>query len=204
MHAKYLTKDLWLTFYNIEKCFDSLWFEDCINSLWENVVKDDTLSLIYYLNEKANVVVKTPFGDTDSLFFMNIVKQATVLEPVLNNVYLERVCKESYSYYLGSVEIQSLEFVDDIADPDSDRNSAIASDRIIEQIHHEKRISFSYEKCELLKMNSKYKQGNIMVNGENIKTVYTAKYLGDKFSSKEITLTCARMELTKLKVQPLS
>ena len=33
-------------------------------------------------------------------------------------------------------------------------------------------------------MNSKYKQGNIMVNGENIKTVDTAKYLGDKFNSK--------------------
>ena len=33
-------------------------------------------------------------------------------------------------------------------------------------------------------MNGKYKQGNIMVNGENIKTVETARYLGDKFNSK--------------------
>ena len=183
-HAKYLNKELWLTFYDIEKCFDSLWLEDCMNSLWENGVKDDTLSLIYYLNEKANVVVKTPFGDTDPISFMNIVKQGTVLGPVLNNVSLDRVCKESYSHHLGSVEIRSLEFVDDIADPNSDRNSAIASNRIIEQIQHEKRISFSFEKCELLKMNSKAKQGNIMVNGENIKTVDTAKYLGDKFNSK--------------------
>ena len=176
-HAKYLNKELWLTFHDIEKCFDSLWLEDCINSLWENGVKDDTVSLIDYLNEKANVVVKTPFGDTDPLSFVNIVKQGTVLRPVLNNVSLDRVCKESYSHHLGSVEIRSLEFVDDIADPNSDRNSAIASNRIIEQIQHEKRISFSFEKCELLKMNSKYKQGNIMVNSENIKTVDTAKYL---------------------------
>ena len=56
--------------------------------------------------------------------------------------------------------------------------------RIIEQIQHKKRISFSFEKCELLKMNSKYKQGNVMVNGENIKTVETARYLGDKFNSQ--------------------
>ena len=76
-----------------------------------------------------------------------------------------------------------MEFVDVIADPNSDRNSALASDRIIEQIQHEKRISFSFEKCELLKMNSEYKQGN-MVNGENIRTVETASYLGDKFNSK--------------------
>ena len=29
-HANYLGKELWLTFYDTEKCFDSLWLEDCI------------------------------------------------------------------------------------------------------------------------------------------------------------------------------
>ena len=32
-HSKYTDKQLWLTFYEIEKCFDSLWLEDCMNSL---------------------------------------------------------------------------------------------------------------------------------------------------------------------------
>ena len=32
-HAMYLGKQLWITFYDIEKCFDSLWLEDCVNSL---------------------------------------------------------------------------------------------------------------------------------------------------------------------------
>ena len=45
-HSKHMGKQLWLTFNNIEKCFDSLWLEDCINSLWDNGVKHDTLSLI--------------------------------------------------------------------------------------------------------------------------------------------------------------
>ena len=45
-------------------------------------------------------------------------------------------------------------------------------------------ISFSFEKCELLKMNSKYRQGNIMVNGENIEPVEADRYLGYRFSSK--------------------
>ena len=38
--ANYLGKELWLTFYDIEKCFDSLWLEDCINSLRDLGVKD--------------------------------------------------------------------------------------------------------------------------------------------------------------------
>ena len=62
-HAKYLGKEVWVTFYDIEKCFDSLWLQDCINSLWENGIKDDILSLVYFLNTKANVV-KSPFGET--------------------------------------------------------------------------------------------------------------------------------------------
>ena len=39
---------------------------------------------------------------------------------------------------------------------------------------YEKRIFFSFEKCEIPKMNSKYKQGNITVNSENIKLVEAA------------------------------
>ena len=84
-HANYLCKELWLTFYDIEKCFDSLWLEDCINSLWDLDVKDDILCLIYLMNIKATVTIKTPLRDTDPLFLSNFVKQGTVLGHVLDN-----------------------------------------------------------------------------------------------------------------------
>ena len=38
-HAVYLDKQLWITFYDMEKCFDSLCPKDCVNSLWENGIK---------------------------------------------------------------------------------------------------------------------------------------------------------------------
>ena len=41
-HGKYLNKELLITFYDIEKRSDSLWLEDCINSLWDLGVKDDS------------------------------------------------------------------------------------------------------------------------------------------------------------------
>ena len=59
-HAKYLNKELLITFHDKEKCFGSLWFVDCINSLWGVGVKDDTLFLIYFMNTKASVTIKTP------------------------------------------------------------------------------------------------------------------------------------------------
>ena len=89
-HSKYLQKEIWITFYDIEKCFDSLWLEDCINSLYENGVKNDILDLIYKMNHKAEIVVKTPFGDCNPIFVENIVRQGTVLGPVLNNCSLHK------------------------------------------------------------------------------------------------------------------
>ena len=150
-HSKYLGKQLWLSFYDIEKCLDSFWLADCINSLWDNSVKDDTLSLIYKLNVKTNITIKTPFGDTQVLPFENLAKQGTVLGLVLNNCSLDRVCKESLGYHIGSVEIKLMEFVDDIADPNSDEISAKFSNRIVEQIQFEKYATLSAKKCELLK-----------------------------------------------------
>ena len=71
-------------------------------------------------NDKVEIVVKTPFGDCNPIFVENIVRQGTVLGPVLNNCSLHKVCHESESYQSGTVNIKSLEFVDDIADPNLD------------------------------------------------------------------------------------
>ena len=107
-----------------------------------------------------------------------------MLGPVLNNCSLDRVCKESLGYHIGSVEIKSVEFADDIADPNSDEISAKFSNRIVEQTQFEKRLTLSAEKCELLKINSKCNGENLTVNNEKVKLVNVAKYLGDSFNSK--------------------
>ena len=80
-HSTYIKKELWITFYDIEKCFDSLWLEDCINSLWWCGVNDDILYLIYPLNRKAGITVRTPFGNTQSFEICHPVKQGTFLGP---------------------------------------------------------------------------------------------------------------------------
>ena len=107
-HANYLDKELWLTFYDIEKCFDSLWLEDCINSLWDLGVKDDVLCLIYLMNIKVTVTVKTPLGETDPLFLSNFVKQGTVLGPVLNNCSLNKLSTDWLQFWFCSNKINGI------------------------------------------------------------------------------------------------
>ena len=136
------------------KCFDSLWLEDCMNSLWDLGVKDDILCLIYLMNIKATVTIKSPLGDTGPLFLSNFVKQGTGLGPVLNNCSLNKLSTDSIGYNFGSVQ-KSIEFVDDLADLNRDKQSAPASNAVLEAIQHEQRLTFSTEKCELLKISSK-------------------------------------------------
>ena len=72
-------KKLWITFCDTEKCFDSLWLEDCINALYENGIKDDILHLVFKMNQNVKVLVKTPFGNTKPIFMENLVRQGNVM-----------------------------------------------------------------------------------------------------------------------------
>ena len=65
----------------------------------------------------------------------------------------------STGYNFGSVQLKPLEFVDDIADSSREKASAIASNSVLGAIQHENRISFSAEKCELLKINCNNSDG---------------------------------------------
>ena len=64
-HAGYLGKEVFITFYDTEKCFDSLWLQDCINALSDNGIQDDSFYFIYLLGRKAHITINTPLGRTD-------------------------------------------------------------------------------------------------------------------------------------------
>ena len=121
------------------------------------------LLIIYMMNRHAQITIKTPFGDTDQIVCKTLVKQGASLGPILNNCSLDKFCKESNDCQYVRVKIKSLEFVDDLADPNSDKNFAYESNLIIHNLI-QKRIKFSSEKCELLNINSVDDKENIIVN----------------------------------------
>ena len=62
-----------LQIFDVEKCFDSLWLEQCCNDLWEAGIKDDRLASIYYGNQTNEVAINVPIGQTDRVDIPNIV-----------------------------------------------------------------------------------------------------------------------------------
>ena len=64
--------------YDVDKCFDSLWTYECINDLFEAGFKNNKLTLLFKINQPAQVVVKTPLGTTRRFNIINVIMQGTV------------------------------------------------------------------------------------------------------------------------------
>ena len=64
--------------YDVEKCFDALWTYECVNDLFEAGLQNDKLSLLFEINQNAQVAVKTPHGMTRRVTIPNIIMQGTV------------------------------------------------------------------------------------------------------------------------------
>ena len=60
-HTLYLNTRMHLTFYDFKQCFDSIW----LNCMWDAGVRNELFYLIYLLNKNANIIVRTPFGQTE-------------------------------------------------------------------------------------------------------------------------------------------
>ena len=86
---------------------------------------------MFQLNKKAMITVRTPVGNTEPFQINNIVKQDTVLGPVLNNCSLDDNCAEGQGYVMGTVAIKALEFVDDIANLNSGSENAAIVTRLL-------------------------------------------------------------------------
>ena len=69
--------DIDIQIFDIEKAFDSLWLENCLldgyNSLSDNN-RNEKLALLYRMNNKNFVGIRTPYGLTKSKNIPDIVQ----------------------------------------------------------------------------------------------------------------------------------
>lgn len=185
-HQKYLGGCLYITTYDFEQAFDSLWLQDCILSLKALDVPDYILQLIHNLNQKASVVVKTPHGKTEPISVNDIVKQGGVLGSLLCSASTAEYCGMNKGVCVGTSVVSSLAFVDDMLDV-----SLTCSDTLEA---HEKSIAFSFKKkmnhkpkkCKSLVVNPKKKDPipTLMILDEALENALMIEYLGDIFNVK--------------------
>ena len=67
-----------LQLFDVEKCFDSLWVEECINDIYEAGLDNDKLAILYKENQNSACAVKVNDVLSKRFNMKNIVMQGTV------------------------------------------------------------------------------------------------------------------------------
>ena len=106
--------------YDVEQCFDALWLEEVIISLYEDGLKNDKLPLLFLENRNAKVAVKTSGGISQRVNIRKIIMQGSVWGSLCCVVLMDKLGKIAYKnpqllyMYKGVVACPPLQMVNDI------------------------------------------------------------------------------------------
>ena len=186
-HAKYTGKSIFLTVYDYTQCFDSLWLEDSLISLWKLGVSRQLLAVIKKLNESVNMVVNTPHGRTEERSLKCIVKQGSVLGSNLCSSSTAELANErSTGVNIGLVNIPCVIYVDDTTNMNDNSNDTIISHKDTLWFTKKKRLSLSFDKCHIMIINKKIGQKipSLQIGENEMSRKRTVKIVGDNFNER--------------------
>ena len=159
--------------YDYKQCFDSLWLQECLNDIFESGVQDDNLCLLYDINRKVNISVKTPVGKTSYGWIKNVITQGDVFSPILCSNQVDKIGKEcldenKYIYlYKGEVEIPPLGMVDDLLTISECGHKTAMISSFINFKTDMKKLQFGVKKCAKMHIGQaeEYKCATLKVGG---------------------------------------
>ena len=103
-----------ITVYDVEKCFDALWAQECINTLYECGLNNDKLVLLFEETKHARIAIKTAMGITERISIENVIMQGTVFGSIICTSVMDKLAKlfyqdKSLTYkYKGVVDVPVL------------------------------------------------------------------------------------------------
>ena len=139
--------------YDVEKCFDALWTFECINDLYEAGLKNDKLTLLFIMNQNAQVAIKTAHGMTERVDILNIIMQGTVWGSLFCTATMDKFAKHVYKNddllykYKGEVSVPPLEMVDDILTIHKCGTASSAINAEVNAFIEHKKLTLGHGKC---------------------------------------------------------
>ena len=202
-----------LQIFDYKQCFDTLWIQECMNDIFKGGIQDEKFALLYNVNTRVDVAVKTPVGKTSRGVITNAVIQGDVFGPMFCAKQVDEIGKEclerkKYIYkYKGEVEIPPLSMMDDLISISECGVKTAMVNSYIRFKSLSKKLQFGSEKCKKIhvgKLKEEYKCQKLYVdkweeafiedsgefkiedkcNGEDImEEKEEEKYLGDVVSN---------------------
>ena len=175
--------------FDIEKCFDTLWVEDCVNDLFESGLQNDKLPLLFMENQNAEIAVKTQTGISHRKSIKNIIMQGTVFGSLCCTVSMDKLGQHIYKNhdliykYKGKIDIPTLGMVDDVLAVQKCSNETVKQNAVINAFVESKKLKLSKAKCYKIHIDKKLKKrkecAKIKVHEDQMKDTSKQKYLGD-------------------------
>ena len=190
-----------LQIYDVQKCFDELWLEDCMLDLAYTLPRnmwDDKLALLYKMNSQSFVSVKTPFGLTDRVKLENIVMQGGKWGPLKCSNSMDQIGKKcllqnkNLYKYKNEVEIPPLAMVDDLITVSTcgieslDTNIMVNAEIAMKKLRLHTPTQNGTSKCHKIHIGSSKKIrycDALKIDDFSMEEVTVDTYLGDKISS---------------------
>ena len=184
--------------YDLIKCFDALWIEDCLNDLHDTLEDnqhDDKLALIYESNRNNMVAVKTPVGLTNRVNIQKIVTQGGTFGPIECANSVDKIGQKCYDsgenlfIYKKIVRVLPLSYVDDLLTLSRCGAPSLEMNTFINAQIETKKLRFhtpdinGKSKCNYLHVGKPSKLcPELQVHGTKMERVTEVTYLGDIIS----------------------
>ena len=174
--------------YDVMKCFDALWNEECINDLYEAGLTNDKLPLLFLENKSAQVAIKTPHGMTQRVDITNVIMQGTVWGGLFCTTSMDKLGKQAYREpdllykYKNVVEVPPLEMIDDVLTIQKCGTATVIQNSAVNAFIESKKLKLSGKKCAQIHIGSRNKCGKcakLFVHGNIMRSSTQEKYLGD-------------------------
>ena len=186
--------------FDVEKCFDELWLQECINDLYDAGFQNDKLPLLFLENQTAKIAVKTPTEISKRVSTHNLVMQGTVWGSLMCTATMDKLGQLMYSRedllykYKGVVNTPTLGMVDDILSVQKCSEKAMEVKAVINAFVESKKLTPSSTKCHRIhisKMREVNKKCTTLKVHEHVMTDSAKeKYLDDILStSGKVSLT---------------
>ena len=149
--------------FDIEKCFDTLWVEECMNDLFDSGLQNDKLPLLYMENQNAEIAIKTQTGITDRKSIKNIIMQGSIFGSLCCTVSMDKLGKHIYKdhdliyRYKGNIDITTLGMVDNVLAVQKCSNETVKQNAVINAFVESKKLKLSKSKCYKIHIEKKLK-----------------------------------------------
>ena len=181
--------------YDIEKCFDALWLEECLSDMYDTLPegqRDDKLALVYEANRSNLVAVKTSVGLTERVNIENIVTQGGTFGPIECANSIDKLGQKCYNkgenlfVYKRLVQVLPLSMVDDLLTISKCGNKSLEMNTFVNAQIEAKKLKFhtpdedGKTKCHFLHVGkSSASCPDLQVHGTKMQRVSEDTYLGD-------------------------